>query len=68
MKIQYASGLHLEFDENWQILRQDGPVDVCGEVLVLKTIGSTHCICNQFGYAFRMEHTSFDREKIIVID
>ena len=32
-----------------------------------KTIGTTQCVCNQFGYAFHMEHHSFDREKIIVI-
>ena len=32
-----------------------------------KVIGTTHCVCNQFGYAFQMEHYSFDREKVIDI-
>ena len=32
-----------------------------------KVIGTTHCVCNQFGYAYQMEHYSFDREKVIDI-
>ena len=35
MRIQYASDLHLEFRENWHILRQEEPMDVRGEILVL---------------------------------
>jgi predicted phosphodiesterase len=32
-----------------------------------KTIGTTHCVCNQFGYAFHNEHLTFDRNKIIEV-
>ena len=32
-----------------------------------KTIGSIHCVCNQFGYAFHNEHFTFDRNKVIEI-
>ena len=32
-----------------------------------KTIGSTRCICNQFGYAFHNEHLTFDRNKIVIL-
>ena len=32
-----------------------------------KTIGTTRCVCNQFGYAFHNEHLAFDRNKIIEI-
>ena len=32
-----------------------------------KTIGTTRCVCNQFGYAFHNEHLTFDRNKIIEI-
>lgn len=35
MKIQYASDLHLEFHKNWQTLKQEEPMDVRGEILVL---------------------------------
>lgn len=35
MTIQYASDLHLEFGENWRILRHEGPMDVRGDILVL---------------------------------
>ena len=35
MRIQYASDLHLEFRENWRILREQGPMDVKGDILVL---------------------------------
>ena len=35
MKIQYASDLHLEFADNWRILKQEGPMNVCGDILVL---------------------------------
>ena len=36
MKIQYASDLHLEFSENWRILRQEGPIDVSNVMLLHK--------------------------------
>ena len=32
-----------------------------------KTIGTTHCLCNQFGYVSHNEHLTFDRTKIIEI-
>lgn len=32
-----------------------------------KTIGKTHCVCNQFGYAFHNEDSTFDRSKVIEI-
>lgn len=35
MKIQYASDLHLEFGENWHILKHESPINVCGDILVL---------------------------------
>lgn len=35
MKIQFASDLHLEFRENWGVLREKQPMDVCGDILVL---------------------------------
>ena len=35
MKIQFASDLHLEFRENWRYLRDNGPMDVKGDILVL---------------------------------
>ena len=35
MRIQYASDLHLEFRENWRVLREQGSMDVKGDVLVL---------------------------------
>ena len=35
MKIQFASDLHLEFRENWRYLRDNGPMDVNGDILVL---------------------------------
>jgi len=35
MKIQYASDLHLEFADNWRILKQEEPMNVCGDILVL---------------------------------
>ncbi len=35
MRIQYASDLHLEFQENWRVLRENGPMDVAGDILVL---------------------------------
>ena len=30
-----------------------------------KTIGTTHCLCNQFGYVSHNEHLPFDRGKVI---
>jgi len=35
MKIQYASDLHLEFADNWRILKQEEPMNVRGDILVL---------------------------------
>ena len=35
MKIQYASDLHLEFADNWRIFKQEGPMNVHGDILVL---------------------------------
>lgn len=35
MRIQYASDLHLEFRENWSILKKEEPMDVRGDILVL---------------------------------
>lgn len=35
MKIQYASDLHLEFRENWRILKTEDPMDIRGDILVL---------------------------------
>ena len=35
MKIQYASDLHLEFADNWRILKQKDPMNVLGDILVL---------------------------------
>ena len=35
MKIQFASDLHLEFRENSRYLRDNGPMDVKGDILVL---------------------------------
>lgn len=35
MKIQYASDLHLEFADNWRILKQKEPMNVLGDILVL---------------------------------
>ena len=35
MKIQYASDLHLEFTDNWRILKQEEPMNVRGDILVL---------------------------------
>jgi predicted phosphodiesterase len=35
MKIQYASDLHLEFADNWRILKQEEPMNVLGDILVL---------------------------------
>ena len=35
MKIQYASDLHLEFADNWRILKQEELLNVCGDILVL---------------------------------
>jgi hypothetical protein len=32
-----------------------------------KTIGATHCVCNQFGYSFHNEHHTFDRCNFIEI-
>ena len=32
---------------------------------IAMTIGTTQCICNQFGYAFHNEHLSYDRGKYI---
>ena len=30
-----------------------------------QTIGTTHCLCNQFGYVSHNEHLTFDRGKVI---
>ena len=35
MKIQYASDLHLEFADNWRILKQEEPMNTRGDILVL---------------------------------
>ena len=35
MKIQYASDLHLEFADNWRILKQEEPMNIRGDILVL---------------------------------
>jgi hypothetical protein len=32
-----------------------------------KTIGKTHCICNQFGYAFHNEHLTFNEGRYIEV-
>ena len=32
-----------------------------------KIIGTTHCLCNQFGYVSHSEHLTFDRGKIIEV-
>lgn len=34
MKIQYASDLHLEFDDNWRFLKTN-PLQITGEILIL---------------------------------
>lgn len=35
MRIQYASDLHLEFADNWRVLKQEEPMNVRGDILVL---------------------------------
>ena len=32
-----------------------------------KTIGTTRCLCNQFGYVSHNEHLPFDRGKVIEV-
>lgn len=32
-----------------------------------QTIGTTRCLCNQFGYVSHNEHLTFNREKVIEV-
>ena len=54
MRIQYASDLHLEFRENWRVLKEQGPMDVMGDILVLG--GDIGCL----GDANYSEHPFWD--------